>query len=132
MPLTRCTSRSPATPVPYSFQQRQRAKILGLNATFGTVACHVSQSRFCGERSGGGGYSQAPLGSLRPKEPSTIMRSPNAPCATNSRAFARSAELTPLRSDLDYADSLFRGRNHLDTISRAVRHRLLAIDILAR
>src|SRR5678810_1329562 len=70
-PLMRWTSRSPATPVPYSFQQRQRAKILLLNGTLGTVPCHVSQSRFSGERSGGGGYSHAPVGSLRPSEPST-------------------------------------------------------------
>src|SRR5258707_11894928 len=55
MPLTKCTSRSPATPVPYSFQHRQRAKISGLNGRFGTVPCQVSQSRFCGERSKGGG-----------------------------------------------------------------------------
>src|SRR5437870_237066 len=86
--------RSPATPVPYSFQQRQRAKMLGSNPRFGTVPCHVSQSRFCGERSGGGGYSHAPLGSLRPSEPSTIIRSPRVPCCTSSRALARSAELT--------------------------------------
>src|ERR1043166_5107149 len=65
IPLTRCTSRSPATPVPYSFQQRHRAKMRGSNERLGTVPCHVSQSRFLGERSGGGGYSHAPVGSLR-------------------------------------------------------------------
>src|SRR5437773_1122133 len=56
MPLTRWTSRSPATPVPYSFQQRHRAKILGSNARLGTVPCQVSQSRFLGESSGGGAF----------------------------------------------------------------------------
>src|SRR2546430_5229254 len=49
IPLTRCTSRSPATPVPYSFQQRHRAKMNGSNGRLGTVPCHVSQSRFLGE-----------------------------------------------------------------------------------
>src|SRR5580704_11730461 len=94
MPLTRCTSKSPATPVPYSFQQRQRAKILGLNGTFGTVPCHVSQSKVEGDRSGGGGYSHAPVGSLRPSEPSTSVSVPIVPCAINSLAFAQITELT--------------------------------------
>src|SRR2546430_10403779 len=84
IPLTRCTSRSPATPVPYSFQQRQRAKMSGSNGRLGTVPCHVSQSRFLGERSGGGGYSHAPVGSLRPSQPSTSIRSPSVPCAISS------------------------------------------------
>ena len=70
IPVMRWTIRSPATPVPYSFQHRQRAKILGSKGRFGTSPCHVSQSRFAGERSGGGGYCQAPVGSLRPSEPS--------------------------------------------------------------
>ena len=35
MPLTRWTSRSPATPVPYSFQQRQRAKHQGIEGPLG-------------------------------------------------------------------------------------------------
>src|SRR5581483_7428834 len=94
IPLTRWTSRSPATPVPYSFQQRQRAKILGLNGTLGTVPCQVFQSRFSGESPGGGGYSQAPLGSLRPNTPSTIIRSPSVSSCTSSRALVSSAELT--------------------------------------
>src|SRR6202044_3117088 len=94
MPLTRCTSKSPASPVPYSFQQRQRAKIFGLNGTLGTVPCHVSQSRFEGERSGGGGYSHAPVGSLRPSEPSTNVRVPMVPAAIISLAFAQITELT--------------------------------------
>src|ERR1051325_2799435 len=52
IPLTRCTSRSPATPVPYSFQQRHRAKMRGSSGRLGTVPCHVSQSRFEVERLG--------------------------------------------------------------------------------
>src|SRR5260370_4365833 len=99
MPLTRWTSRSPATPVPYSFQQRQRAKYLGdmsgSQARCGAAPCHVSQSRVFGERSKGGGYSHAPLGSLRPREPSTMARSPMVPCAISSLAFAQWTELTP-------------------------------------
>src|SRR5258708_14125288 len=94
MPLTRCTSRSPATPVPYSFQQRQRAKMLGLKGTLGTVPCQVSQSRFSGERSGGGGYSHAPVGSFRPSEPSTRVRVPMMPLARSSLALAQITELT--------------------------------------
>src|SRR5277367_5710298 len=94
MPLTRCTSRSPAKPVPYSFQQRQRAKIFGLKGTLGTVPCHVSQSRVVGERSGGGGYCHAPVGSLRPREPSTSVSVPIVPCAISSLVFAQITELT--------------------------------------
>src|SRR5439155_12575845 len=45
IPLIRWTSKSPATPVPYSFQQRQRANIRGSNARLGTLPCQVSQSR---------------------------------------------------------------------------------------
>src|SRR5205807_2169716 len=70
MPLTRCTSKSPAKPVPYSRQQRQRAKYLGdmsvSQGFLGVSPCQVSQSKLLGERPGGGGYSQAPVGSLRP------------------------------------------------------------------
>ena len=94
MPLTKWTSRSPASPVPYSFQQRQRAKIFGLNGTLGTVPCHVSQSRFDGERSGGGGYSHAPVGSLRPSEAFHQRQRPKVPCAIISLAFAQITELT--------------------------------------
>src|SRR5205823_13430537 len=93
-PLIRCTRRSPATPVPYSFQQRQRAKMLGSNARLGTVPCQVSQSRVRGERSGGGGYCHAPVGSLRPSHPSTSIRSPSVPCAISSLALAQIWELT--------------------------------------
>src|ERR1700674_4087098 len=94
MPLTRWTRRSPATPVPYSFQHRQRAKILGLKGTLGTAPCQVSQSRLAGERSGGGGYSQAPVGSLRPSEPSTRVSVPTMPEARTSLAFVQITELT--------------------------------------
>ena len=94
MPLTRCTSRSPATPVPYSFQQRHRAKIFGSSGRFGTRPCHVSQSRFWSDRSGGGGYCHAPVGSFRPSQPSTSIRSPIFPCAISSFAFAHTCELT--------------------------------------
>src|SRR5439155_1061979 len=45
IPLIRWTSKSPATPVPYSFQQRQRANIRGSNARLGTLPCQISQSR---------------------------------------------------------------------------------------
>src|SRR5579885_1771079 len=94
IPLTRCTRRSPASPVPYSRQQRQRAKIYGSKGRFGTSPCHVSQSRLLGERSGGGGYSQAPVGSFRPSEPSTSVIVPMMPCESNSRALAQITELT--------------------------------------
>src|SRR6266567_8829250 len=94
MPLIKCTRRSPATPVPYSFQQRQRAKIYGLKGTLGTVPCQVSQSRFCGERSGGGGYCHAPVGSFRPSHPSTNIKSPIAPCEIIALALAQICELT--------------------------------------
>src|ERR1043165_4524352 len=89
IPLTRGTSRSPATPVPYSFHDRQRAKIFGSSGRFGTRPCHVSQSRFCSERSGGGGYSHAPVGSFRPSQPSTNIRLPIAPWEIISLAFAQ-------------------------------------------
>src|SRR5690242_3172425 len=72
MPLSRWTIRSPPTPVPYSFQQRQRAKWSLLNGILGASFSHVSQSRVSGDTSKGGGYSQAPVGSLRPKLSSTI------------------------------------------------------------
>ena len=94
MPLIKWTSRSPATPVPYSFQQRQRAKMLGSNARLGTVPCQVSQSRFRGDRSGGGGYCHAPVGSFRPSHPSTSIRSPSAPWEISSFALAQIWELT--------------------------------------
>src|SRR5712664_1712833 len=94
MPLTRWTRRSPARPVPYSFQQRQRAKMFGLKGTLGTSPCQVSQSRFEGERSGGGGYSHAPVGSLRPREPSTSVTVPIVPLARISLALAQMTELT--------------------------------------
>src|SRR5271165_5575451 len=93
MPLTRCTMRSPATPVPYSFQQRQRAKVMGSKAFLGAVPSQVSQSKLSGERPGGGGYSHAPVGSLRPRESSTQMRSPMAPESYTCLALARRAEL---------------------------------------
>src|SRR3974390_583569 len=79
MPLTRCTIRSPATPVPYSFQQRQRAKVTGSNGFLGAAPSQVSQSKLSDARPGGGGYSQAPVGSLRPSESSTDSNSPMAP-----------------------------------------------------
>src|SRR5207245_6900001 len=74
--------------------QRQRAKILGLKGTLGTSPCQVSQSRFAGEISGGGGYSHAPVGSLRPSEPSTRVRVPMTPLARSSLALAQIMELT--------------------------------------
>src|SRR5580658_2894664 len=79
MPLMRCTIRSPPTPVPYSLQQRQRAKRYLSKATLGASFSHVSQSRLAGERSKGGGYSHAPVGLLRPNVSSTISTSPMAP-----------------------------------------------------
>src|SRR5258708_25531139 len=94
MPLTRWTSRSPATQVPYSFKQRQRAKIFASKERLGTVPCQVSQSRVCGVQSGGGGYSQAPQASLRPSEPSTRLRSPMMPVARSSLTFVQRTELT--------------------------------------
>jgi len=94
MPLTRCTSRSPATPVPYSLKQRQRAKMLGSSGRLGTSFCHVSQSSVLVERSGGGGYSHAPVGLFRPSRASTIIRSPIAPWPISSLALAQICELT--------------------------------------
>src|SRR5579871_4889191 len=79
MPLSRCTIKSPPTPVPYSFQQRQRAKRSGLKGILGASFSHVSQSRLDGDRSGGGGYSQAPVGLFRPSDSSTMLTSPMAP-----------------------------------------------------
>src|SRR5579884_3380326 len=76
IPLIRCTIRSPPTPVPYSRQQRQRAKRYLSNGIFGASFSHVSQSMVSGEASKGGGYSQAPVGSLRPSESSTCSISP--------------------------------------------------------
>src|SRR5271154_2008958 len=93
MPLIKCTSRSPATPVPYSFQHRQRANAFGSKGFFGAVPCHVSQSRFSSDKSGGGGYSHAPVGSLRPNVASTKFNSPIAPWVYSSLAFAQSTEL---------------------------------------
>src|SRR5260370_16864204 len=95
IPLSKWTSKSPAKPVPYSFQQRQRAKRNGSNGFFGAVPSHVSQSRFSGDKSAGGGYSQAPVGSLRPKLPSTRLSSPMAPLANSSFALAHKTELVP-------------------------------------
>src|SRR5260221_26374 len=98
MPLTRGTRGAPATPGPYSFQQRQPAKyfgdISGSQGLCGALPCQVSQSTVFGERSKGGGYSHAPVGSLRPREPSTIIRSPMVPCAINSLALTQRTELT--------------------------------------
>src|SRR5260370_24826780 len=98
MPLTRWTRRSPASPVPYSFQQRQRAKYLGevsgSQARLVASPCQVSQSKLARERSGGGGYSHAPVGSLRPSEPSTSVRVPLVPLAGSSLALAQMTELT--------------------------------------
>src|SRR6266403_2643412 len=98
MPETRWTRRSPATPVPYSFQQRQRANHFGdMSASQGRLVaplCQVSQSKFCGESPGGGGYSQAPVGSLRPSQPSMSVSLPMAPAAIISFALAQMTELT--------------------------------------
>src|ERR1700690_1411258 len=81
MPLMGGTPKSPATPVPYSFQEGQRANRNGSNGFFGAVPSQVAQSRFSGDKSAGGGYSQAPVGSLRPKLPSIRLSSPIAPLA---------------------------------------------------
>src|SRR5208282_2460586 len=78
----------------YSFQQRHRAKSLPSKGRFGTVPCQVSQSRVCVERSGGTGYTHAPVGSLRPSEPSTRFKSPMMPCDRSSLALAQITELT--------------------------------------
>src|SRR5216684_562724 len=93
IPLIRCTSKSPATPVPYSFQQRQRATASGSKGFFGAVPSQVSQSRFSGDKSGGGGYSHAPVGSLRPKVASTRLNAPIAPWSYSSFALAQRTEL---------------------------------------
>src|ERR1700675_599974 len=93
IPLSKWTSKSPARPVPYSLQQRHRANRYGSNGFFGAVPSHVSQSKYSGDKSAGGGYSQAPVGSLRPKLPSTRLSSPMAPLAKSSLAFAHKTEL---------------------------------------
>src|ERR1035438_10595123 len=92
MPLIRWTIRSPPTPVPYSFQQRQRAKRYLSKGILGASFSQVSQSRLAGERSSGGGYSQAPVGSLRPKVSSTISTTPMAPDLYSSLALPHSTE----------------------------------------
>src|ERR1039457_3672735 len=94
IPLIRWTIRSPPTPVPYSFQQRHRAKRYLSNGILGASFSHVSQSRLAGDKSSGGGYSHAPVGSLRPNVSSTDSTSPMAPARYNSLAFAHSTELT--------------------------------------
>src|SRR5438046_3224296 len=98
MPLIKWTSRSPATPVPYSFQQRQRAKMFGSSGRLGTSFCQVSQSRVLSERSGGGGYSHAPVGSFRPSQPSMSVRSPSMPCAIMSFALRSEEHTSELQS----------------------------------
>src|SRR5256886_7191508 len=55
--------------------------MFGSSGRFGTSFCQVSQSSVCGDKSGGGGYSHAPVGSFRPFQPSTSVRSPSTPCA---------------------------------------------------
>src|SRR5437667_2274974 len=98
MPETRWTRRSPATPVPYSLQQRQRENhfgdISGSHGRFVAPLCQVSQSKFAGARPGGGGYSHAPVGSLRPSQPSIRVSLPMAPAAIISFALAQMTELT--------------------------------------
>src|SRR5215831_8099895 len=79
IPLIRWTIRSPATPVPYALQQRQRAKCNLLNGILGASLSQVSQSSVWEDRSVGGGYSHAPVGSFRPSVSSTIETSPIAP-----------------------------------------------------
>src|SRR2546426_8149368 len=68
--------------------------MFGSNGRFGTSFCQVSQSSVCGDKSGGGGYSHAPVGSFRPFQPSTSVRSPSTPCAIISLALAQTGELT--------------------------------------
>src|ERR1700739_2994597 len=92
MTLMSCRSKSPATPVPYSRQQRQRAKTFGSRGRLGVVPSHVSQSRLVRDKSGGGGYSQAPVGLFLPREASTMLNSPMAPFWYNSFAFAHMTE----------------------------------------
>src|SRR5437764_1257059 len=94
IPLSRWTIRSPPTPVPYSFQQRQRAKRSGLSGILGAPLSHLSQSRFDGDRFGGNGYCQAPFGLFLPYVSSTISISPIVPDLYSSCALAQSAELT--------------------------------------
>src|SRR5260370_38745681 len=88
IPLSKWTSKSPARPVPYSFQQRQRANRKGSNGFFGAVPSQVSQSRFSGDKSAGGGYSHAPVGSFRPSLPSISLRSAIEPLASSRFDFA--------------------------------------------
>src|SRR5439155_26847554 len=111
MPLTRWTRRSPASPVPYSFQQRQRAKYLGdmsgSHGRFVASPCQVSQSKLASDRSGGGGYTHAPVGSLRPSEPSTRVRVPTVALARSSLALAQMTELTRLETSCNTRPGVF-------------------------
>ena len=131
MPLTRCTMRSPATPVPYSFQQRQRAKVIGSKGFLGAVPSQVSQSKLSGERPGGGGYSHAPVGSLRPRESSTESSSPMAPCIVELLGFGEQGGADALRADLHDASGFFGGGNHGGSVCHSVGHRLLAVNVFA-
>ncbi len=131
MPLSRWTIRSPPTPVPYSFQQRQRAKRRLLKGILGASLSQVSQSRFSGERSGGGGYSQAPVGSLRPRVSSTISTSPITPSLVKVAGFGAEDGADALRTDLYDAAILLRGGDHLETLFGGVGHGLLAVDVFA-
>src|SRR5664279_1833425 len=118
--------RSPPTPVPYSFQQRQRAKRSALNGILGASFSQVSQSRVAVDRSVGGGYSQAPVGSFRPRVISTCSISPIAPPLYISRAFSQSIELTlwePISTILLFFC------NHIKTIGDCMRHRFLTVYI---
>src|SRR3954452_15235043 len=79
--------RSPATPVPYARWARQRTKRIGSKGIFGAFPSQVFQSRFSGDRPGGGiQLSQAPLGLFRPVETSIERTSPIAPDAISSLA----------------------------------------------
>ena len=132
MPLIRWTIRSPPTPVPYSFQQRQRAKRYLLNGIFGASLSQVSQSRFCGERSGGGGYSHAPVGSLRPSVSSTIVDVADGALPLIKFAGLGAEHGTDaLRADLHDAIIFLRCGDHLEALGDGVRHGLFAVDVFA-
>ena len=63
--------RSPPTPVPYSRQQRQRAKRMGRRESWAFHSARCPNRDSAAKDPSGGGYCHAPLGSLRPMVSST-------------------------------------------------------------
>ena len=122
--------RSPATPVPYSFQQRQRAKTFGIEGALRHVSLPGVPVQRRGGEVGRRRIDPRPVRIVAAQRAFHELKSPSTPCATSSRAFAQRTELDALRSDLHDPPALLRGRHHRAAIRHAVRHRLLAVDVL--